>query len=162
VIFVFCFSVSKNVDNVKTNKTVLFFFFQNNVNQTVNYHLYKSKIKSLRPDKEDLQEERQRYSAKEISWMGENFQKVICNDSDSINNRITIDVQLYVDNNTNLNTTDKILNECNKRCIITVSRNAMCSNINMELEYNINLTFWLYLVIRVFIGKLLFNISIVS
>jgi len=139
---------------------LFFFLFQDNINQTVNYHLYKSKIKSLRPDEEDLQEERHRYFAKEISWMGENFRKVICDDSDSVNNRVAINVQLYTDNNTNLNATEKILNKCNKRCIVTVPRNAMCSNINMELEYNINLTFWLYLVIRVFIGKSCSNISI--
>lgn len=126
---------------------------KDNVNRTINYHLYKSKIKSLKPDEDDLREERQRYLTKEISWAGEDFQKPICDDPDSINNQITIQVRLY-DHEANLEATKRVLstNECRKKCIVTLPRNAVCSNMNMEIEYNIKLTFWLYLVVRVFIG----------
>lgn len=118
----------------------------------INYHLYKSEIKSLTSDEEDLQQERQRYLGEEISWTGD-FRKVTCDNSDYINDEITIDVQLY-DHDANLKTTKQILstNKCNKKCIVIVPRKAMCSNMNTEIEYNVSLTFWLYLIIRVFIG----------
>ncbi|KAL6420553.1 hypothetical protein ACFW04_014879 [Cataglyphis niger] len=124
---------------------------KNNINQTINYHLYKSKMKNLKLDEEDLQQERQRYLAEEISWAGD-FQKVTCDNSDYIND-VTIDVQLY-DHDANLKITKQVLsmNKCNKKCIVIVPRKAMCSNMNTEIEYNISLTFWLYLIIRVFIG----------
>ncbi|KAG5333814.1 MFSD6 protein, partial [Acromyrmex heyeri] len=124
------------------------------INRTINYHLYKSKIKSLKPDEDDLQEEQQRYLSEKISWAGEDFQKPICDDLESnINNQIMIQVRLY-DYEANLEATNRVLNinECKKKCIVTLPRNAVCSNMNMEVEYNVKLTFWLYLVIRVFIG----------
>ncbi|KYN08335.1 Major facilitator superfamily domain-containing protein 6-B [Cyphomyrmex costatus] len=128
-------------------------FFKDHVNRTINYHLYKSKIKSLKPDEDDLREERQRYLSEEISWAGKDFQKPICDNSESINDQITIQVRLY-DHEANLEATNRVLNinECRKKCIVTLPRNAVCSNMNMEVEYNVKLTFWIYLVIRVFIG----------
>lgn len=115
--------------------------------------MYKSKIKSLKSDEEDLQQERQRYFAEEISWAGEDFQKITCDNSDYINDQVTIDMQLY-DHDTNLKTITQVLstNKCTKKCIVIVPRKAMCSNMNTEIEYNVSLTFWLYLIIRVFIG----------
>lgn len=110
-------------------------------------------MKSLRSDEEDLREERQRYLTEEISLAGDDFLKPTCDDPDSINNQITIYVRLY-DHEANLEATKRVLstNECRKKCIVTLPRNAVCSNMNMEIEYNVNLTFWLYLVIRVFVG----------
>jgi len=112
-------------------------------------------MKSLKPDEDDLLEKRQRYLTEEISWAGEDFRKPICDDPDFINqnNQITIQVRLY-DHEANLEATKRVLstNECKKKCIVTLPRNAVCSNMNMEIEYNIRLTFWVYLVIRVFIG----------
>jgi len=129
------------------------FFLKDNINRTINYHLYKSKMKSLKPDEDDLLEKRQRYLTEEISWAEEDFRKPICDDPDFKNNQITIQVRLY-DHEANLEATKRVLstNECKKKCIVTLPRNAVCSNMNMEIEYNIRLTFWLYLVIRVFIG----------
>ncbi|GAB1866623.1 Macrophage MHC class I receptor 2-like protein [Camponotus japonicus] len=129
---------------------------KNNNNQTINYHLYKSKIKSLKLDEEDLQQERQRYLAEEIAWAEEDFRKVTCDDSDNnnyINDQVTVDVHLY-DYDANLKTTKQVLstNKCNQKCIVIVPRKSMCSNMNIEIEYNVSLTFWLYLIIRVFIG----------
>ncbi|XP_024875209.1 uncharacterized protein LOC112456715 [Temnothorax curvispinosus] len=126
---------------------------KDNINRTINYHLYKSKMKSLKQDKEDLQEERQRYLTEEMSWAGGDFRRSICNDPDSTDNQIAIHMRLY-DHEANLEATERVLsaNECKKKCIVTLPRNAMCTNMNMEIEYNIKLTFWLYLGIRVFIG----------
>ncbi|TGZ55736.1 Uncharacterized protein DBV15_01380 [Temnothorax longispinosus] len=125
---------------------------KDNINRTINYHLYKSKMKSLKQDEEDLQEERQRYLTEEMSWAGGDFRRSICNDPDSTDNQITIHMRLY-DHEANLEATERVLsaNECKKKCIVTLPRNAMCTNMNMEIEYNIKLTFWLYLGIRVFI-----------
>ncbi|XP_077263889.1 uncharacterized protein LOC143898355 [Temnothorax americanus] len=126
---------------------------KDNINRTINYHSYKSKMKSLKQDEEDLQEERQRYLTEEMSWAGGDFRRSICNDPDSTDNQITIHMRLY-DHEANLEATERVLsaNECKKKCIVTLPRNAMCTNMNMEIEYNIKLTFWLYLGIRVFIG----------
>ncbi|KYN20891.1 Major facilitator superfamily domain-containing protein 6 [Trachymyrmex cornetzi] len=152
----------QDIDNFTTetsyrmsrNYTSCVLFFKDNINRTINYHLYKSKIKSLKPDEDDLQEEQQRYLSEKISWAGEDFRKPICDDLESnINNQITIQVRLY-DHEANLEATNRVLNinECRKKCIVTLPRNAVCSNMNMEVEYNVKLTFWLYLVIRVFVG----------
>ncbi|XP_012220725.2 uncharacterized protein [Linepithema humile] len=125
---------------------------ENDVNSTIYYHSYKSKIKSLELDGEDLREERQRYSADEIS-LAEDFQKLTCDNPESTHNRIAIDMLLY-NHNANLESTRRVLstNECNKRCIVTAPRNSMCSNMDTEIELNVSLTFWVYLIIRVFIS----------
>ncbi|KAG5312239.1 MFSD6 protein, partial [Acromyrmex insinuator] len=163
-----CMSLSGHVQDIDNFTTETFRMSRNytscvfdnlmkskdNINRTINYHLYKSKIKSLKPDEDDLQEEQQRYLSEKISWAGEDFRKPICDDLESnINNQITIQVRLY-DHEANLEATNRVLNinECKKKCIVTLPRNAVCSNMNMEVEYNVKLTFWLYLVIRVFIG----------
>ncbi|XP_014475559.1 PREDICTED: uncharacterized protein LOC106744924 [Dinoponera quadriceps] len=125
---------------------------KNNVSRTINHYSYKSKIKSLPLNEEDRQEERQRYLAEEVSLSGEDFRKLTCDNPASTDNRVAIDTRF--DNHSVNPESKRVLstNECSKRCIVTVLRNAMCSNMNMEIEYNVSLTFWLYLVIRVFIG----------
>lgn len=127
--------------------------FQKNADRTINYHLYTSKIKSLPLDEEDRQEEQQRYLAEEVSWSGEDFRKLTCDNPDFTVTRVVIDTR-FDDHGVNPES-KRVLNtsECSKRCIVTVPRTAMCSNMNMEIEYNVSLTFWLYLVIRVFIGQ---------
>ncbi|KAL0119338.1 hypothetical protein PUN28_009720 [Cardiocondyla obscurior] len=118
-----------------------------------NNRLYKSKIKSLQPDDVDLREERQRFLTEKLSWAGQEFQRPVCDDPDFASDQIAINVRLY-DHEASPDAPSRILsaNECKKKCIVTLPRNAVCSNMNMEVEYNITLTFWLYLVIRVFIG----------
>ncbi|XP_069689213.1 major facilitator superfamily domain-containing protein 6-like [Periplaneta americana] len=43
---------------------------------------------------------------------------------------------------------------CAPRCLVTAPRKHVCSNLETEELYNISLTFWTYLVIRVFIGMI--------
>lgn len=107
----------------------------------------------METNEEDLHEERQRYLTDEISWTGNDFQKLVCDYQDVDNNQITVDLQLYDQTTNPENKKIVSANTCSKRCIITAPRNSMCSNMNMEIEYNVRLTFWLYLVIRVFIGQ---------
>lgn len=130
------------------------FTFQNNVDRTINYHLYKSKMKSLEPDEEDSREERLRYSVEELSWTGENFRKPICENLDAMN-RVAIDARLYDRDAKTMSAPPQVLSTsaCDKRCVVTAPRNEMCSNMDVQVEYNVSLTFWLYLVIRVFIGQ---------
>lgn len=91
--------------------------------------------------------------AEEIAWAEEDFRKGICDNSDHINDQVAIDVYLD-DYDANSKTTKQVLstNKCNQKCIIIVPRKTMCSNMNRKVEYNVSLTFWLYLIIRVFIG----------
>lgn len=44
--------------------------------------------------------------------------------------------------------------DCKPSCIVTVPRAKLCSNLETTVEYDIRLTFWLYLVVRVFIGMI--------
>ncbi|PSN42174.1 hypothetical protein C0J52_09851 [Blattella germanica] len=46
------------------------------------------------------------------------------------------------------------LSHCSPHCLATVPRKQICSNLKEEQEYDISLTFWTYLVIRVFIGMI--------
>lgn len=117
----------------------------------MNNFKYKSKIKSLKPDESDAREERRRYLAEEFAWADGDFRRLTC---DSADYQVEIDVRLK-DRDDGDPAAERHLNanECRKRCIVTVQRDAMCSNKEMTIEYNVRLTFWLYLVIRVFIGQ---------
>lgn len=44
------------------------------------------------------------------------------------------------------------LNGCHPRCVATTSRKVMCQNLKEVQERNVQLTFWMYLSIRVLIG----------
>jgi MFS family permease len=46
------------------------------------------------------------------------------------------------------------LSSCRARCLITAPRKDVCSNLKTEEVYDISLTFWSYLAIRVFIGMI--------
>lgn len=46
------------------------------------------------------------------------------------------------------------LSSCRARCLVTAPREEVCSNLEMEQTYDISLTFWSYLAIRVFIGMI--------
>lgn len=123
---------------------------KDHTNDTMNNFKYKSKIKSLKPDESDLREERRRYLAEEFAWADGDFRRLTC---DSADYQVEIDVRPN-DRDDGDPAAERHLNanECRKRCIVTVQRDAMCSNKEMTIEYNVRLTFWLYLVIRVFIG----------
>lgn len=46
------------------------------------------------------------------------------------------------------------LTHCEPRCLATVPRTAICTNKDVTREFDIRLTFWLYLTIRVFISMI--------
>nr|XP_033331623.1 uncharacterized protein LOC117223459 [Megalopta genalis] len=123
-----------------------------NASKTINYRSYKSKLKRLSLTDEDRELERQRYSSEEIAWTGDRFEKITCGNPDPRTEKIRLDLPLI--NYTSSATPYKFLtsDDCHKRCIATAPRKEVCSNKDMELEFNVRLTFWLYFVIRVFIG----------
>lgn len=45
-----------------------------------------------------------------------------------------------------------VLSGCRARCLLTAPREKVCTNLKNEEVYDIRLTFWSYLMIRVFIG----------
>lgn len=88
-----------------------------------------------------------------MAWTDDqNFRLAKCENPDSKTQRVALSVTLV--NRTLESETHKTLyiDGCSKRCIVTAPRKDVCSNMEMEIEYDIRLTFWLYLVIRVFIG----------
>lgn len=47
-----------------------------------------------------------------------------------------------------------LLDDCKASCIATVPRANLCSNLDKVVEYDVPLTFWTYLSVRVFIGMI--------
>ncbi|CAD1475398.1 unnamed protein product, partial [Heterotrigona itama] len=125
---------------------------KDSVNETTNYHSYKSKLKILKATEEDHEMKRRRYLSEEIAWTGKEFQKITCGNPDLESDRIAVTLPLF---NYSLSSEPfKTLNaeDCSKRCVVTAPRNEMCSNTKTLIEYNVGLTFWMYFAIRVFIG----------
>ncbi|XP_046673323.1 uncharacterized protein LOC124362668 [Homalodisca vitripennis] len=52
--------------------------------------------------------------------------------------------------------TDSVLHltDCKASCIATVPRASLCSNLGQTVEYDVSLTFWTYLTVRVFVGMI--------
>lgn len=52
--------------------------------------------------------------------------------------------------------TDSVLHleDCKASCLATVPRTNLCTNLDHVVEYDIRLTFWTYLTVRVFIGMI--------
>ncbi|KOC65506.1 Major facilitator superfamily domain-containing protein 6-A [Habropoda laboriosa] len=125
---------------------------KDNVSQAINYHSYKSKLKSLEITDEDREMNRQRYLAEEMAWTEMEFQKITCGNSSLETDRIVLTLPLF--NYSISSEPYEILNteDCSKRCIVTAPRQEMCSNTDTVIEYNIRLTFWLYFAVRVFIS----------
>lgn len=46
------------------------------------------------------------------------------------------------------------LSSCRPQCLVTAPREQVCSNLEIQETYDISLTFWSYMAIRVFIGMI--------
>ncbi|XP_012265072.2 uncharacterized protein LOC105691281 [Athalia rosae] len=127
----------------------------NSSNDNINHRGYKSKLKLLNATNIDILEAKRQYISEAISWTGNyGFQKLKCANPDRKEQKIALTVPLI--NYTNGVDVYKSLymEGCSKRCVVTAARKDICSNTETVIEYNIKLTFWLYLVIRVFIGMI--------
>ncbi|XP_014616480.1 PREDICTED: uncharacterized protein LOC106793789 [Polistes canadensis] len=147
----------EDFDSIRENKTLCTFgqFIdpsKEKTNRTKNRQSYLSKLNKLELTDDDIAEERLKFVADEVSWDGETFEKVICKNTKENDQKIIVKVPLldYAQSPEPY----QILNieNCVKKCIVSMPRKEVCFNKNMQVEYNITLTFWLYLVIRVFIG----------
>ena len=117
--------------------------FQTGSSKAIDYRPFKTTLEALET-KTDISMEVQRYVLQKSNWTENNLLNVQCNNPDRADKNVLISVGNYVVN-------------CTKRCLLTAPRIEMCSNMKEEIVYNIQLTFWLYLAIRVFIGELFFN-----
>lgn len=58
---------------------------------------------------------------------------------------VSVSVPIYLDHNV-------VLSSCRARCLLTAPRAEVCKNLKEEEVYDIRLTFWSYMAVRVFIG----------
>ncbi|XP_015601775.1 uncharacterized protein LOC107270873 [Cephus cinctus] len=138
----FC-TFGKSDENEKYNQT-----------REINYYSYKSKMTALDPTDIDKFENKRRYMVDEIAWNDDNFRKPKCDKPVALGHKVALSFSLI--NYTVSPEPYKFfyLEGCSKRCILTAPRKDVCSNKEMEIEYDVQLTFWLYLAIRVFIGMI--------
>lgn len=120
---------------------------------------FNTSLKALKQSDMDVTEKLRRYLAQSIDWSGLGNSSAKCSigtDAEQVN------AMVYLTNSTTEEVYDVVrLDGCTKSCILTAPRKDICTNAKMQIEYNIRLTFWAYLTIRVFIGKL-FVLSITS
>ncbi|KAK0172204.1 hypothetical protein PV328_005551 [Microctonus aethiopoides] len=117
-----------------------------NTQMPIKYLPFKIKMKILNTTEENIIEETRKYSSEKIMLSNNNeYHSLKCENNQESKTKISITIQTI--NSTSLN-----IDGCTKRCIATAPREQMCSNMVTVIEYNVQLTFWLYLGIRVFIG----------
>ncbi|XP_015112689.1 uncharacterized protein LOC107038226 [Diachasma alloeum] len=112
---------------------------------------FKSRIKLLNTSSIDESERRRRYLGEAMTLTRDNFSPVKCGNPDE-RSRVSVTVPLvnWTSNADPYKSLD--IQECSERCIVTAPRKKLCSNMNTVIEYNTQMTFWLYLAIRVFMG----------
>lgn len=114
-----------------------------------------ARLKIIESNYIDRLEKKRRYLVDEILPIGEDDFKIArCRNPESENRKVSLSVALV--NWTESNDPYRFLpvDGCAKRCVLTAPRAEMCSNMETVVEYNVVLTFWLYLAIRVFIGMI--------
>ncbi|XP_043287431.1 major facilitator superfamily domain-containing protein 6-B [Venturia canescens] len=112
-----------------------------------------TKLKSVESNYIDRLEKKRRFLVEEMAPVGSDvFDGVRCQNPDVATTRVSIDVPLVNWTVGNVTYKNLYIENCSKRCVLTALRSEMCSNKETVVEYNIQLTFWLYLGIRVFIG----------
>ncbi|XP_012278915.1 uncharacterized protein LOC105698878 [Orussus abietinus] len=125
-----------------------------NASEEFNSRSYKSILKSLNATDIDLLEEKRRYRVEKLAWNSDDPYPVICENPDRIAQKVSLSLPL-VNYTTGGDPYKTLLIEaCSKRCIVTAPRKDVCANMQTEIEYDVRLTFWLYLAIRVFIGMI--------
>lgn len=148
---------SAAIDDGNENKTICTFGgfvdpTKRKNEKTAARRLYLSKLKKLDSTEEDIEQKQQKYLVEKVSLDGETFERVACKNPNVEDQTVVVKVPLY-DYTQSPEPYEMLeIGSCSKKCIVTVPRKEICSNMNMEVEYNVKLTFWLYLVIRVFIG----------
>ncbi|XP_066158207.1 uncharacterized protein [Euwallacea fornicatus] len=95
---------------------------------------------------DDFEENRLTYLVKNV----EGKENVQCMENQSLlKKHITISIPVN-DNETKIQYLD--LGSCNRKCLLTSSRKQICSNQKTTVEKDMSVTFWSYLLVRVFVG----------
>lgn len=137
------------IDNNFSNKNSLL----NEKFQPKNTELtFKTGLKALKLNEADNLEKRRRYLAQGLEWRNGQNSSVRCSQPQE---RVSVRVDI-------LNGEENVYaEECSRSCLVTAPRDKICSNKKMSIEYNTRLTFWSYLVIRVFISEFCLDIKYV-
>ncbi|XP_016840927.1 major facilitator superfamily domain-containing protein 6 isoform X1 [Nasonia vitripennis] len=113
---------------------------------------FATSLKALKQSETDVADKLRRYLAQSIDWPGVGNSSAKCSiepDAEQVN------AMVYLSNSTTEEVYDVVtLDGCTRTCILTAPRKDICTNDKMQIEYNIRLTFWAYLTIRVFIGMI--------
>lgn len=132
--------------------STLFTTYQCKFGEGLNVQEGVSKIKTMRKHFTAnlfLSDNKNTFLASTISnWTDNNYHfNSTCEDMFS-QNKQKVSISVPVD--------DRIiqLSSCTPRCLLTTPRKEVCSNMKVDKEFNVSLTFWSYLVIRVFIGMI--------
>ncbi|XP_060536920.1 uncharacterized protein LOC132708565 [Cylas formicarius] len=96
---------------------------------------------------DDFEERRRSFLINRV----ENRQNVSCLTNENLSRKqVIVTVPLKGNNDSKIRHLD--LGSCAKKCLVTSPRNQVCSNRKTVMELDMQLTFWSYLVIRVFVG----------
>lgn len=109
---------------------------------------WKAGIKYSLPDHNDIEENRQIYNIEFVSSKQE--KKITClENTEIVGKHISVTIPVN-DNESTVRHLD--LGSCAHRCLATSKRQNVCSNLKTTIELDMNVTFWSYLCIRVFVG----------
>ncbi|XP_057330117.1 uncharacterized protein LOC130670705 [Microplitis mediator] len=138
--------------NSTTNKTVCNFKQSpTEITPDPNDRGFTAKVRALVDSDLDVLEKRKRFIVEKLrTEENANWNLGKC---ESLNRPYRVSAQVSVDDVEDPNFDNNLnFKGCSERCIITAPRNDICTNKDTVIEYNIQLTFWLYLAIRVFIS----------
>ena len=112
------------------------------MNQSSTYRPFKTRLEALNESGDDMLMNMKRYIVRKSNWTGNDLMNVKCNNFENADQTILITIETHSSMN------------CSSTCLLTAPRKEMCSNLKKEVVYNIQLTFWLYFIIRVLIGEI--------
>lgn len=107
-------------------------------------------VQPRNPNDEDLNENRQSY---DVDYIGNDDRSTRClRGFGQSKDHISINVPMYKRYEDDRPYKQLDLGSCAPRCIATTPRQSLCSNTNDVIELDMRLTFWSYLVVRVFVA----------
>lgn len=107
---------------------------------------FKAKLSVEEISHDDFEENRRTYLFNNI----EGKTNIQCVETDTFKKKyitVTVPTNSIVPQVTHLD-----LGSCSQRCLVTSSRKQQCSNTKAVIEFDMKVTFWSYLFIRVFVG----------
>ncbi|XP_011504820.1 PREDICTED: uncharacterized protein LOC105367748 [Ceratosolen solmsi marchali] len=143
-----------NVVNTKNNENLMVCGYESlllKVKQRV--ISFKAALTAMKMSDADVAENRLRYLEHNVKWPDLGNKSTRCATREHDSELVSVEVELR--NETTEEPYDVFRTEgCSRTCILTTLRKDICTNNKMQVEYNVKLTFWSYLVVRVFIGMI--------